>query len=739
MLYLDFGKGKTYSSKNTAAAAIPNPATEDITIRGYLNDDGMGGTTRIYANDQSLVLATNSMTPSRYRLRFIGMEGSIKTGNQIKFVVAASQNNWVQTNSWAHAGLSFENMEVETVGTTRGIQSTGGAAWVTLREIKIKSENETCLSSNVIYRIINCVMESTGTVIAAVPLAITVVYAWSSIFVSNGSFSHSGTGVVAAYNCAFVNQGTRQLFKYGEYKQLVNCLCYAAGNADLFEIADPATYADKVFSCQNCLIHTGSGNAIGGVSLADYIAARPGQFFDTVLGDPLLTATGDALEYCVPLPASPLLASNRAVRANQLYATNLQPVDIGAYSLYTAPDLPDAVNVLTVDTTGGVQGRWHPADPAKYQDGEQYGVDGTSETGTLEVKDLTFAEEAARNTDPGENNVRWQTTYKIINANKEGNVFLPDESEVQSGVAYDSNAERTGTLISISNPGENNVREGVAYGGGGIVFYGNLIVPTSGEVQAGVNYDTNGSITGTYDPLGTAPSAPVFGTVTVSGTTATVPLTAGNPADKIYLRYRSFPSGAWSAQSETLSRTGSGNITLAGLSVGRYELAAYALNIQYSAPSVPTLITVQPTAQPIFDQLVDAVAAMIDDLNLVTADNTAYTVSTAWPPEWSNKSTPTIFVTQGSIRARPMMGGAQERDLTVEIILCERGDDDSLVANRDRNIEAIQTAIITTPRPVNLVWIDAEPLGETHAYDPDDVLQYNIMSAFSATYHTRSN
>jgi hypothetical protein len=409
------------------------------------------------------------------------------------------------------------------------------------------------------------------------------------------------------------------------------------------------------------------------------------------------------------------------------------------YLIYDASLIPDPTVVLNTATTGGVQGRWTPATAAKYQSGETYGVDGNSETGTLEVKDLTFAEEAARNTDPGENNVRWQTTYKIINANKEGNVFLPDESEVLSGIGYDSNAERTGTLMSISNPGENNVREGVAYGGGGIVFYGNLIVPTSGEVQAGVNYDTNGSITGTYDPLGTAPSAPVFGTVTVSGTTATVPLTAGNPADKIYLRYRSFPSGAWSAQSETLSRTGSGNITLAGLSVGRYELAAYALNIQYSAPSVPTLITVQPTAQPIFDQLVDAVAAMIDDLNLVTADNTAYTVSTAWPPEWSNKSTPTIFVTQGSIRARPMMGGAQERDLTVEIILCERGDDDSLVANRDRNIEAIQTAIITTPRPVNLVWIDAEPLGETHAYDPDDVLQYNIMSAFSATYHTRSN
>jgi len=46
-------------------------------------------------------------------------------------------------------------------------------------------------------------------------------------------------------------------------------------------------------------------------------------------------------------------------------------------------DFPDQVNVLDTDTVNYLPGRWTPATASKYKNGETYGVDGTSETGTF--------------------------------------------------------------------------------------------------------------------------------------------------------------------------------------------------------------------------------------------------------------------------------------------------------------------------------------------------------------------
>jgi len=45
-------------------------------------------------------------------------------------------------------------------------------------------------------------------------------------------------------------------------------------------------------------------------------------------------------------------------------------------------DLPAITAVLNTDTLLGVTGRWHPAQAARYENLQTFGVDGTSETGT---------------------------------------------------------------------------------------------------------------------------------------------------------------------------------------------------------------------------------------------------------------------------------------------------------------------------------------------------------------------
>jgi len=65
--------------------------------------------------------------------------------------------------------------------------------------------------------------------------------------------------------------------------------------------------------------------------------------------------------------------------------------------------------------------------------------------------------------------------------------------------------------------------------------------------------------------------------VTSGDTQATVALTANVGTDVLYVRYRTDTSGTWSAESETFKRTGSGDVTVTGLTNGiKYHFIAYS-------------------------------------------------------------------------------------------------------------------------------------------------------------------
>lgn len=57
----------------------------------------------------------------------------------------------------------------------------------------------------------------------------------------------------------------------------------------------------------------------------------------------------------------------------------------------------------------------------------------------------------AQSTDPGVNNVRNGTTYKINGSNYTGNMVEPIANQVLLGVVFGSNSSLTGTLGSVTN------------------------------------------------------------------------------------------------------------------------------------------------------------------------------------------------------------------------------------------------------------------------------------------------
>jgi putative component of toxin-antitoxin plasmid stabilization module len=100
--------------------------------------------------------------------------------------------------------------------------------------------------------------------------------------------------------------------------------------------------------------------------------------------------------------------------------------------------------------------------------------------------------------------------------------------------------------------------------------------------------------------VGARPGKPTLATATPGDTEIVLHITAANAADVVFARYMT-PTGDWSAESDTFTRTGSGTITLTGLTnEQRYQVAIYAKNnILWStwdhAYATPTAGAIDPT------------------------------------------------------------------------------------------------------------------------------------------------
>jgi len=71
-----------------------------------------------------------------------------------------------------------------------------------------------------------------------------------------------------------------------------------------------------------------------------------------------------------------------------------------------------------------------------------------------------------------------------------GGGTFPAVADVDFGVIYGPTDNLTGTLVQ---PIENDVRNGVNYGGDGVEFNGDLVLPVAADVEAGVGYGADGT------------------------------------------------------------------------------------------------------------------------------------------------------------------------------------------------------------------------------------------------------
>lgn len=113
---------------------------------------------------------------------------------------------------------------------------------------------------------------------------------------------------------------------------------------------------------------------------------------------------------------------------------------------------------------------------------------------------------SVRYTDPGVANVRLGTAYQYasLTNNRTGTVRVPSVGQVQIGVVYDASDSLTGTYNGSdrwTDPGIANVRAPVAYKANSTTnnMTGNVDVPSAANVKIGVAFDTNDTLTGTYD------------------------------------------------------------------------------------------------------------------------------------------------------------------------------------------------------------------------------------------------
>jgi hypothetical protein len=202
--------------------------------------------------------------------------------------------------------------------------------------------------------------------------------------------------------------------------------------------------------------------------------------------------------------------------------------------------------------------------------GTLYGPSDTL-TGTYDGSD--------RWTDPSDANVRLGVAYKAnsVTNNKTGRITVPVAADVKHGVAFETDAGTTGTYRGYdlwSDPSDANVRLGTGYLADGVSKTGRVRVPTAVQVQAGVVFDTDDTVTGTYGES----TPPTF--AGISGLTA-------NPDGSL--------SASWSAASDTTPPIVYKVYIQANTATGLFSttpFATYATNLKmFTLPSGANLVS----------------------------------------------------------------------------------------------------------------------------------------------------
>lgn len=257
--------------------------------------------------------------------------------------------------------------------------------------------------------------------------------------------------------------------------------------------------------------------------------------------------------------------------------------------------------------------------------------------------------------------------------------------------------------------------------------------------------DTNSNASG-WTAFGAAaialPGAPSADSATAGDTQVTVAFTAADESDVIYGRYRiDRPGEDWEDASESFKRTGSGNIAFTGLTNTQgYEFAGYAQADSgvISEWSNPVYAIPMASSSPVHDQIADAVAALLTSEGFTDYDSTAFTVSTAFPPRWTDKTAPTIFVLPDYADPQPRPTQTLETAYAVTVAICEHSENDGQLANRNTLLARIQQVLIQNRRPIANVWLDSDPFGESRVFEIDNLERFEFLTLLTVKYRGRA-
>ena len=268
------------------------------------------------------------------------------------------------------------------------------------------------------------------------------------------------------------------------------------------------------------------------------------------------------------------------------------------------------------------------------------------------AKDLTYAEEADRNTIP---------TLSLIPTPATGGPAAWKQLNVERVGTLDLNAVKT-----AYEEARNNARGTTG---------ADILAPASVLIR-------NVEIVGTGSAGGDPPPAGSWGAVALTAGDGTLVLSvvATNPTDVIYARYRRFLStGAWSAESESFKVTGTGVITLTGLANEQYYEVVFctksgSLTSAWSEPRYGA-----PTAgeAAVIDQIMDAIVAEINALGLTSETeagaSVAVTAVKEIPPDFDSEvNTPVIKVFPDTEEGEASHNDLNEIRPRVNVVLCQR-------------------------------------------------------------------
>ncbi len=216
----------------------------------------------------------------------------------------------------------------------------------------------------------------------------------------------------------------------------------------------------------------------------------------------------------------------------------------------------------------------------------------------------------------------------------------------------------------------------------------NVIAPDTlnGDVGEG---EAGGSPPG--DPTwGATPTTPGDGQVTLA-------VVAASPTDVIYARHRPFLStGAWSDESESFKRTGSGNIVITGVVNEQYrEYTFYAKSGNLTSDwAEPKCAAATDGDSAVIDQIMDAVAAQINLMGLTSKTEAGAPVAVAAavqiPPLFDEVNTPGIKVFPDTETGEPSHSELNEIRYRVNVAFCQRSKTEAQQAEQLRVREKLR-------------------------------------------------